>query len=537
MRTRKLRASASTDLIDDETGGSNSTSPRHTPKLVTSNNQIAHSLTNGNGNHQNGAHDAVAAREAAERAIVEENKKKEIEAEKQAAILEYIHDLTTKISNLPANSIDYSKDFFHPTADLKKITILFRKLCALDKKNLTDAQLTAVQSCKLSIMHIVSLQAYAYGENHTLLDKKAGPVHYTAFGVLFVLGLIYSFVETFTGSFDLFFNLIGVSEPTSFSLSIGLAFFSNVLFCALEAQGFMEEIGIKSFINLSPYIQIASDKLKVANAYSKTLRAPQQHFTSNIELYQDNFNLLKEIQADILKDKADFTPNEDSFINKYIVPALKMLFSLAGAVLFSLGGVIIARDLVANIAGLTFGTTLALPIIGAIYAVLALAGFALFYALQHRGSVDLFDSWIGRPNELKTAHEAFENDINQNIQSEINNITSQQSDPVIEVRRLQSKLRDARDIIALRNQSRLGTSGRGFTTTLVSPSHSLSTVSFFENHHVTDADDAQSSTIPMATSTIQHPVSFFNRNHHAGLPNNTPDLSTSIRRTRSVSCT
>jgi hypothetical protein len=293
--------------------------------------------------------------------------------------------------------------------------------------NLTAKQKNILENAKNMVMQIALFQLDPY----EYVDPTVEPAH--AWQILIVvlslsLGVLYSGAESFTGSFDLFSRLLAMSEPVSFTIGIVFAVFSNLLFFALEARGFVVEVGIASPANLYTPLQITKNKLESTKAFSSRLRphpdAP--HITADLETYKKNFALLNMFQEDINRDYQHILP-PNNFLHNYVLPTLKILFSFSGSLLFALGGIIIAKDLVANIAALSFGVALSVPVTNIIIATLALAGFVLYFALQNTGVFTLFDALIGRPKELIHELQEYGDEIitlNNNIILKIDELTT-----------------------------------------------------------------------------------------------------------------
>ena len=310
-------------------------------------------------------------------------------------------------------------------ADMQSLITLYTKLNAFkDTRVLNDAQLLALEDCKLAIMQ----QALAQFPPPVTPSKDSvtAPRSWLQTGTIFlclVLGTIYSFAESFTGTTDLFGGLFAIAEPITFTASIVFAILSNLLFFALEAKGFMVEAGISSPFSIMQTVKIASAKLAAAKALSRVLRNPTKEWLTfaKLENYEKNVALLTLIHNDI---SADLHTKQVSsaWTMRYVLPVLKYMFSFAGASLFACTGIIIGKDLIANIAALSFGVTLATPVALLVIGTLAVAGFTLFYALQHRSVFDLFDALAGRPKDLVDDQTAFckeFTDIRQNIDTNI----------------------------------------------------------------------------------------------------------------------
>ena len=302
-----------------------------------------------------------------------------------------------------------------------------KRLHKVKKIKLTDEQLYALDQCELRLMRIA---LYQVDKVETKSKPPGAKAKYllTRIGVFasMVLGVIYCGAESFTGASDLFGGLLSIVEPITFGISVGFAVLSIMLFFGLEAKGFMVEAGISSPFSITRTVKLAAQKLEVANAFSHALRNPKQNYriVNNLNLYRANHKLLKVFQKEVAT-KLDNLKNPDGFIRTRVYPVLKSIFSISGAALFACGGVIIGKDLVANIAALSFGVALANPIAFAVIVTLAVAGFSLFYALQHRGALDLFDGITGRPRELLEAQKDFIEDsinANQNVLTHIQNI-------------------------------------------------------------------------------------------------------------------
>jgi hypothetical protein len=319
--------------------------------------------------------------------------------------------------------------------DVNSLTTLFNDLAAKRKQHkektlkLTDDELYALDLCELQLMRIALLQVD--GKNITeVVEKKNYWRIFSKVSVFasIVLGVIYSGAESFTGASDLFGGLLSIAEPITFGISIGFAVLSNLLFFGLEAKGFMVEAGISSPFSITRTVKLAKQKLDLAVAYSQALRCPKDNYpiVNNLALYRANYSLLRAFQSNI-KTKLDSLQKPTGFLQEHVYPVLKSIFSISGAALFACGGVIVGKDLVANIAALSFGVALSNPVAMVIIITLAVAGFSLFYALQHRGALDLFDAVTGRPRELIDEQKAFIADtgnIQKNILTNIQNIQS-----------------------------------------------------------------------------------------------------------------
>jgi hypothetical protein len=336
-----------------------------------------------------------------------------------------IAELATNVATLPLNAISYNDEIF-ASFEVKKLTSLFRDLCNLDSANYTLKQKLALENSKSMIMQIAMHQP-TFPRDRTIGIPPTQFYQYFLVGISLILGVLYSGAESFTGSYDLFNRLLAMSEPTSFVISIMFAVFSNLLFFALEARGFFVEVGIQSPTNFYKNLQICEAKLKFTSDFSNYLRNLPAEEIQDIQLYKENVDLLELFQADIRKDKLNLAPENElgealppqGTLRKYIFPTLKAVFSFSGSILFALGGIIIAKDWVANIAALSFGVTLSLPVTNIIILTLALAGFVWYYALQHRGVISLFDALTGRPDELMKEQKTFCDDV-RNVNVNIN---------------------------------------------------------------------------------------------------------------------
>jgi hypothetical protein len=326
-------------------------------------------------------------------------------------------DLEEYFPTIPASELD-------PVMDMAELTRLFKELSKLDDETrFKDHQVLARENSKLAIMR---LAAWQFQEPESKEAKKT-PVaeHFKMLGVVtcIILGMIYSGAESFSGATDLFGDFLGIAEPITFTFSIVFAVMSNLLFFALEAKGFMIEAGISSPYNITAAVQIAKDKLDETHKFSQALRMPDDQFEAvrTLPAYQSNEKLLRLFQEDIKKEHEKLT-KKDSFFFKYLLPAVKYTFSISGATLFCFTGIMIGKDIIGNIAALSFGVALSTPVSIVVVAILAAAGFALFYSLQHRSVFNLFDAFAGRPKELLDEQKAFTDDIdnaNLNIATNI----------------------------------------------------------------------------------------------------------------------
>jgi hypothetical protein len=313
----------------------------------------------------------------------------------------------------------------HNINDLQK---LFAALVSIDKKGLTDKQQMAIEETKLCIMHIAQ-----YDLDETVLQEEATTkrswLRKGLAVVLIMLGLAFSGAESFTGATDLFSGLLKLAEPISFSIAISFAALSTLLFVALEAKGFMVETGIASPINITKTVKSAKQQLDVAKTLNQSLRFPAPALLKFAELdrYKSHAGLNKLIQLDIIQKNTMLARARNS--SSRLLNVIKRVFSFSGASLFACAGVVVGKDLVANIALLSFGVALSGPAGIAVIITLAIAGFALFYALQHRAVFDLFDSLAGRPKELLREQNEFIEDIentDKNIATNMRNVVLEQ---------------------------------------------------------------------------------------------------------------
>ena len=329
-------------------------------------------------------------------------------------------DLTEYFPHIPTSEID-------PVDDIAELSKLFAVLCKLDTETrFKDQQVLARENSKLAIMRIAAWQFH----DPDAEEPEANPARtlLQTVGVLtcITLGMIYSGAESFTGATDLFGDFMSVAEPITFTISVIFAVMSNLLFFALEAKGFMVEAGISSPYNITAAVQIAKNKLDETKKFSQALRIPDDKFEAvrTLPAYQSNAKLLTLFQDDIQKEQEKLTA-KDSFFYKYLLPAVKYIFSFSGAILFGFSGIMIGKDIIGNIAALSFGVALSTPVSWVIVGVLAAAGFTLFYSLQHRSVFNLFDAFAGRPKELVDEQQAFTAEIdntNCNIATNIQNM-------------------------------------------------------------------------------------------------------------------
>ncbi|MES2218909.1 MAG: hypothetical protein V4501_10925 [Pseudomonadota bacterium] len=415
---------------DDESSGSGDNSLQRFSLTQQSTNGVVHEHSmngfkhDGQPHHDQHHQNGIVIANATE--LTEESP---LQVAEKLKLQAYLDKLNEHLTLLPADAITVAPDLLSARpVDIKKLKTLFEHLIKLDKKNYNDKQILAVEHCKVLIMSLALNQLTTPIDYTPPTTPPATKLQIGSLVMLVLLGAVYAGAESFTGSYDLAstifstINLIVNTAPIVLGISVIFAVFSILLFFALEARGFMDEIGIISPFNVLEIFKINQQKLDYTKIFRQSLSDPKANLisTRNLQLYKDNFEILKLFEQDIQNDYT-MMENPNTFFHNSILPIVKVILSVAGAGLFGCTGIIIGKDLIANLA--LIGTVLSVPAAIAVTVTLAVAGCALYYALQHRGVSNLVDALSGKPKDLLDQQKAFCDEIGPTNRSIDNGIS------------------------------------------------------------------------------------------------------------------